>query len=85
MIPEAVQRSPGIYLTAKATPKTLARRTSIMAVRPVIASNEGTFCPNEIGRIAQHAREAEKRKEGKDGFNKKYCGRFSVVWYNLDH
>ena len=39
IIPGAVHKSLGIYLTAKKTPKNPARRPSMKAVRPVILSN----------------------------------------------
>ena len=49
MIPRAVLRSPGIYFKA-------ARRPSMKAVRPVIASNE-------VGIIAQNVRNGKEWKE----------------------
>ena len=44
-------------------------------MRPVIASN-GFFSPNEVGRIAQHVRKGERRKEGKDGKGLLHVSRF---------
>ena len=49
-----MNRSPGIFLTAEENPR--------KPVRPVIA-----LCPNEVGRIVQHARNGKGRKgKGKD-------------------
>ena len=53
IIPGAVHRS---ILQLR---KTSARRPSMEAVRPVIASC-GPLPPNEVGRIAQHIRQEEK-------------------------
>ena len=61
MIPGAVHRSPGIYLTAEENPGQPQLGDRLMKnVRQVITSNE-------LGRIAQHDREGERRKEGNRG------------------
>ena len=51
MIPEAVHRSPGVYLTAEENPR-----------KPQL----GALQSNEVGGIAQHARKRGRRKGRKD-------------------
>ena len=54
MIPGAVDRSLGIYLTAEENPGKPQLGDRLMkAVRPVIDSNGGPFPPNEVSRIAR--------------------------------
>ena len=65
--PGAGHRSSEIYLTAEENPRKPQLGVSLMkAVLPVIASNGGSLPPNDISRIAQHIREGEGKKEGKD-------------------
>ena len=61
MIPGAVHRSPGIYLTAKENAqKTSARRPSMKAVRPVVASNGALYF--QMKSVSSHSTwEREKR------------------------
>ena len=68
MIPWAVHRSPGICLTADENPGKLELGDSL--IRGCAISHRlkwGPFPPNEVGRIAQHVRKGEGRKEGLDG------------------
>ena len=60
MIPKAVHRSPGIYLTAE-------ENTAKPQLEDRHRLKWGPLPPNEVGRIAQPVR---KGKEGKDGNNK---------------
>ena len=65
MISGAVHRSPGICLIAEENPRKISSRRQ---------SDEG-YCfkwgflpPNEFGRIAQHVRKGEGRKERRKGW-----------------
>jgi hypothetical protein len=57
MILGSVHRSSGIDFTAEENPKSSARRPS----------DEGPLFKNELGRIAQHVRKGERRKEERIG------------------
>ena len=64
MIPGVVHRSPSIYLRVEENPReTSVRRSSMKAVRPVIASNRVSYFQM---RIAQHVRKRGGKKKGKD-------------------
>ena len=63
--PNAVNRSPGIYLTAEENSRKLQQGDRLMkAARLFIASKWGPLLPNVVGRIARHFREGEERKDG---------------------
>ena len=66
MISGAVHRYPGIYLTVEENSGKIQLGDNMMkAVRPVITSN-GVLPPNDVGNIAQHVRQREGRRSGKD-------------------
>ena len=58
MILGAVHKSPGICLTAEENPRKLQLGDRLMK-----GLKWGPFAPNEVGRIAQHVRKGEGRKE----------------------
>ena len=66
MILRAVHRSPGICLTAEGKPQLGDRLMKGLCDQsiPQMGSH-----PNEVGRIAQHVRKGEGRKEERDGVN----------------
>ena len=66
MIPEAVHRSPGICLTAEKNPGK-PQLGDHLGCATIHCFKWGSFPPNEVGRIAQHTRKGEGKKEGKDG------------------
>jgi len=78
----AVNRSPGIYLTAKEYPSKPQLGGHLMkAMRPIIDSN-GVLPQNEFCRIAQNIRNLKERKghpsvHGAIGFSQKS---FKLVW-----
>ena len=66
MISGNMHMSPGIYLIAEENLGKYQPGDCLMkAVRPVIAIKCGLLPPNEVGRLAQHARKGQERKEGK--------------------
>ena len=68
MIRGTVHRSPGICLTAEENPgKSQLGDRLMKGLCDQSSSQMGPFPPNEVGRIAQHVRKGEGRKEGKDG------------------
>ena len=62
MIPAAVHRSPGIYLTAEEIPGKPQLRDLLMELCDQSSPQMGTFPPNEVCRIVQRVRKGEKRK-----------------------
>ena len=68
MIPEAVDRSPGICLTAEENPgKPQLGDRLLKGLCDQSLPQMGPFPPNEVGRIAQHIRDGDRRKKGKGG------------------
>ena len=66
MISGAVLRPPGVYIIAEENPdKTSAMRPTIKDVTNHLLK-WGPLPPNEVGRVAQHTRKGEERKDGKD-------------------
>ena len=68
VIQGAVYRSPGSCLTAEESPGKLQLGYRLMkGLCDQSSFQMGSFPPNEVGRIAQHVRKGEGRKEGRDG------------------
>ena len=59
MILGDVHRSPGICPAAEENPRTFQLGDRLMTSHRI---KWGPFPPNEVGRIAQHARKGERRK-----------------------
>ena len=64
MILGAVHKSPAICLTAEENPRKPQLGDSLMNSHRLKC---GPYSPNEVGRIGQHIRRGEGRKEEKDG------------------
>ena len=68
-----VHRSPGIWLTAEENPG-----------KPQVGDPRlkwDPFPPNEVGRVPQHVRKGEERKEGKDGVGYFTCNAYYSLHY----
>jgi len=69
MILRAVHRSPGICLTAEENPRKPQLGDHQMKGLCDQSIPQMGSHPNEVGRIAQHVRKGEGRKEERDGVN----------------
>ena len=68
MIPRVVHRSPGICLPADKNPGKPQLGDRLMkGLRTQSSPQMSTIPPNEVGRIAKHARKGVGRIAGKDG------------------
>ena len=62
MNPEAVHRSPSIYLTVEENPGKSHLGKHLKALRSVIATNGVSLSPNDVDRIARQGRRKERIK-----------------------
>ena len=63
LVPEAVHKSPGIYLIAKEIPGKPQLGTVDEYCATTHCLKRGPLSPNEVGIIAQHVRKGEGRKK----------------------
>ena len=75
MKPRLLHRSPGICLMVEKKPETSARKPSDEGCVIVYCFRSGSLPPNDVRRITEQAREAERKKEVR---NERVWDKFSL-------